>query len=45
MIAWNNKGIALKDLGKYEEAIQAYDKAIEIKPDYHLAWNNKGIAL
>jgi tetratricopeptide (TPR) repeat protein len=24
--AWNNKGIALSDLGKYEEPIYYYDK-------------------
>ncbi len=27
--AWNNKGVALKSQGKYDEAIQAYNKAIE----------------
>ena len=43
--AWYNKGIALDDLGRYEEAIKAYDKAIELKPDYQKAWYNKGIAL
>ncbi|MBD2474634.1 tetratricopeptide repeat protein [Anabaena sp. FACHB-83] len=29
----------------YKEAIAAYDKALEIKPDDHDAWNNRGIAL
>ncbi len=29
-IAWNNKGLTLSSLGKYNEAIKAYDKAIEI---------------
>jgi tetratricopeptide (TPR) repeat protein len=28
------KGFALGKLGKYEEAIKCYDKAIEIKPDH-----------
>jgi Flp pilus assembly protein TadD len=28
-----------------EEAIASYDKALEIKPDFHEAWNNRGIAL
>ncbi|MEG4282183.1 CHAT domain-containing protein, partial [Microcoleus sp. A006_D1] len=32
-------------LGKYEEAIASYDKALEIKPDKHEAWYNRGIAL
>ncbi len=44
-LAWNNKGFILYEMGKYEEAIQAYDKAIEIDPNYLLVWNNKGIAL
>jgi Flp pilus assembly protein TadD len=29
----------------YQEALTAYDKALGIKPDYHLAWNNRGYAL
>ncbi len=29
----------------YEEAIASYDKAIELKPDYHNTWYNRGIAL
>jgi len=28
-----NKGIALKNLGKKEEAIEAYDQAIKINPN------------
>jgi len=31
-------------LNKYEEAIQCYDKAIELDPNYADAWNNKGLA-
>jgi Flp pilus assembly protein TadD len=31
--------------GKYDEAIQAYNKAIEIDPQDAYAWNNKGVAL
>ena len=38
-------GNALYDLGRYEEAIVSYDKALEIKPDLHEAWYNRGIAL
>jgi len=32
-------------LGKYDEAIKRYDKAIEIKPDYYVAWTNRGNSL
>ena len=28
--AWNNKGRALGQLGKYDEAIKCYDEAIRI---------------
>jgi superkiller protein 3 len=43
--AWNNRGIALGNLGRLEEAIASYDKALEFKPDLHEAWYNRGIAL
>ncbi|MFQ6072924.1 MAG: tetratricopeptide repeat protein, partial [Methanosarcinales archaeon] len=29
---WNNKGNALYIIGKYEDAIDCYDKALEIDP-------------
>jgi tetratricopeptide (TPR) repeat protein len=31
--------------GDYEHALEAYEKAIELKPDYAGAWCNKGVAL
>ena len=31
--AWPNKGIALYDSGRFEEALVALDKALEINPD------------
>ena len=43
--AWYNRGIALKDLGRLEEAIASCDKALEIKPDNDQAWVNRGFAL
>ncbi|MCC3517796.1 tetratricopeptide repeat protein [Microcoleus sp. PH2017_18_LLB_O_A] len=43
--AWINRGSALDDLGRLEDAIASYDKALEFKPDKHDAWNNRGIAL
>ena len=43
--AWYNKGLALDNLNKYDEAIKAFDKAIEINPKYSAAWDNKGVFL
>ena len=40
--AWNNKGVALKELGKYKEALGCYDKALSIDPGLVGAWLNKG---
>lgn len=43
--AWWNRGIALRQLGRLEEAITAFDNALKIKPDYPDAWDNRGYAL
>ncbi|GCA71513.1 TPR repeat-containing protein YrrB [Microcystis aeruginosa NIES-2519] len=43
--AWNNRGVALGNLGRLEEAIASWDRALEIKPDYHEAWFIRGVAL
>lgn len=43
--AWDEMGYNLTLQGKYIEAIKAYDKAIELNPQYAWAWNNKGWAL
>ena len=42
---WNNKGGALFESGQFNESIAAYDKAIEINPQYADPWYNKGNAL
>ncbi|HAC62764.1 MAG TPA: hypothetical protein DCF68_04330, partial [Cyanothece sp. UBA12306] len=39
------RGYALGRLGRYEEAIASYDKALEIQPDYHEAIDNRQIAM
>ena len=36
-------GTALKELGKYDEAIDAYKKALSINPNYAEAYYNTGI--
>ncbi len=43
--AWNNRGIALGNLGKHEEELAAFEQALKLKPDFYEAWNNRGIAL
>ncbi len=42
---WYNRGKALVQLERWEEAITSHDKALEIKSDDYLAWNNRGEAL
>ncbi len=42
---WQNWGIALYNQGKYEEAIQAYDRAIDLDSLNPETWQNKGYAL
>jgi tetratricopeptide (TPR) repeat protein len=44
-MAWYNKGKALYDLNKPIEALKAFDKAIEINPQYEDAWDYEGLTL
>ncbi|MBU3967674.1 MAG: tetratricopeptide repeat protein [Euryarchaeota archaeon] len=44
-ILWYNKGVDLHDLDRFEEALVAYEKAIEIYPNLIEAWKNKGRVL
>ncbi len=43
--AYYFKGIALYDLGKFEDAIDSYDHAVAIEPDDPNAWYNKAATL
>jgi len=43
--AWFNKGNELYNLCRYQEAIDAYNKALAIDPNYKEAWCLNGIAL
>ncbi|MGB6593185.1 MAG: tetratricopeptide repeat protein, partial [Candidatus Nitrosopolaris sp.] len=40
-----NKGIALLGLGKYNQSIAYFDKALTINPNDVMALNSKGLAL
>jgi tetratricopeptide (TPR) repeat protein len=40
-----DKGIDLVNLGEFDDAIIAFDKAIELDPGCASAWNEKGLAL
>jgi tetratricopeptide (TPR) repeat protein len=42
--AWFNQGSILFYLEKYDHAIEAYNTAIEIDPQYAEAWNDEGTA-
>jgi len=42
---WNNRGANLSGLGRHHEAIDCFDKALELNPRDAAAWNNKGNAL
>ena len=42
---WFNKGFSLAELGKHNEAIDCYDKVLEIDPNSVYAWNGKANAL
>jgi tetratricopeptide (TPR) repeat protein len=42
---WFNKGMNLSDQSKYRDALVAFDKAIELNPQYADAWRIKGALL
>ncbi len=44
-LPWYGKGASLILLGRYEEALRAIDKALDLNPRNEVAWLNKGNAL
>lgn len=43
--AWKNRGDEYIGKEKYQEAIQCYDYAVQLDPEFTEAWNNYGYAL
>ncbi len=41
-LAYDLKGVILKKQGKFEDAIDAFSKAVAIEPDFAIAWYNLG---
>ena len=41
----NNRGVALSNLGRYEEAIESFKQALHLNPKYAAAHYNMGVAL
>jgi Flp pilus assembly protein TadD, contains TPR repeats len=42
---WNQRGKTHHTMGRYEEAVAAYDQAIAINPENGEAWRNRGLSL
>ena len=40
---WNTKGILLKKLRRYDEAVTAYERALALNRDFSASWENLGI--
>ncbi len=43
--SWYSAGNESAKNGNYDDALAAYDKALEVDPNHVSAWNNKGIVL
>ena len=44
-MAWSSKAGTLVQMGRYEEGIMYFDKAIEAEPDFAPPWVGKGATL
>jgi tetratricopeptide (TPR) repeat protein len=42
---YSNKGVSLCNVGRVEEAIACFDRALSTNPQNHHAWLNKGVAI
>lgn len=42
--AYNNRGLSHFKLGRIDDAVADYGRAVELDPKYHIALNNRGLA-
>jgi tetratricopeptide (TPR) repeat protein len=40
-----NRGVALHEQGRFEEAVACYDRILSFRPEFAPAWNDRGAAL
>lgn len=43
-VQWLSEGVAHREAGKLKEAIEAYNRALQLDPSYAHAYNNRGFA-
>jgi protein O-mannosyl-transferase len=43
-LAYNNRGMAFSEIGKFDKAIADFDRAVAINPEYAKAYYNRGLA-
>jgi tetratricopeptide (TPR) repeat protein len=43
--AFNNRGVVLKELRRFDKSLASYDEAIALQPNYADAFNNRGVVL
>lgn len=44
-IAWNNKGTVFAEIREYKEAIECFNRSLELDPKNAAAWHNKAVSL
>lgn len=44
VLFYNSRGLAYNDIGQHDMAIEDFNKALTLKPDYALLYSNRGLA-